>query len=328
MSFEDGAEKPPLGPMETGLAWGYSGLTEDDLPSTPGASFLFPTILVEQAEGMDRPEVMRKVVGPALTEFFRPLYDDLTPEEAAGLPDIKKFSRIELFATTLDNLIFTRFTALKSDNQMAYSALDRLGEVRLDLFHYQNINSVLTEALLSGIVAPLTLARSIYAVENFDRGTSREEIKTSELSAADLLEVMQREEFDRMLASLTKGPNGFLGSSSSAIQAIGKSFFDFEGSSVDLLSIWDAFKVKDGKVVGFSDDYHLAAQAKRRQIGDRYSDAASRFSPKHDFANSSGCPVRHRFEDETGEKQESLVITAKNFLLQALEASNQQKQAA
>lgn len=300
------------------------------------------TTLLAQAEGLGRSDVMKKVVGPALTKLLQPLFEEgLSQDELARLTVVRNFAEMEDFMKDVRFMGHIKAEALTGATvkTQLYDELEGLQDKRPDLFYYPNLEGVIRDAVSSGIVTPFTLASQIYIAENFDSEISKADIMKSEISVDAILEVLRRPEFDTMLLKLTKGPNGFLGTRSSLPDISKKHFFSFydpdkcpewKGHEEDLgfaewLTPWNAFKFEEGKVVGLSDQYHLAANLKRKEMEWQWRrNLMSR--GRYEFTNSSGCPVRHRFEDETGEKQESLVITAKNFVIDALEVARTQQE--
>lgn len=268
-----------------------------------------PLNLVEQAVDLDRSKIMKQVVGPPMTEFLQPIYrEPLSEEELARLPELDSIADLRTF-----NLVTRNILDFRMMRQLGGSAKDEgfgaqlrnLAEIRKGTFFYHTADGIIDEGIESGVYTPLTIAWQIYFIENNIRRVRDE----GPIDFAQFIEIMQRPEFDKILSSLTRGPNGFLGEKATSFEPHNEVMFEFYESRYDYrsektLKVKDSYKVVEGKVVGLSDAFYLAASRKRRQVGDK---------------PSSGCPVRHSFENEAGEKQEPLIITAKNFLVKTIE---------
>jgi hypothetical protein len=270
-----------------------------------------PTLL-EQADGLSRERVMKLVMGPALSEFLCPVYNpELTKKEHLAIADRREVpfgqspgevGALKISRKRLENLLHTGSNILYE--------LDVLNDERPELLHHDDLATGLRENVRSGVVVPLMAATYVYKAENDPAFIPRTE---------ETIEILERENIDDVLLHLTKGPNGFLGSASLNIQPASPGFFEFRHPYAGKLAPEDAFTMKGGKVVGLSSTYHIAAQNKRQSIHERYKTTAA--SLTHDVSHTSGCPVRHSFEDEAGQRQEPLIITAKNFVLSALRVS-------
>ena len=287
--------------------------------------------LVDQAESLGRAIVMKDVVGPAYAELLEPVYDtDLSPSERSNLPPIGTYDDMAGFSDGLKDILVNRFESLRTqtvDGIYGYNEILALKEARPDLFFYGD-DHIFKDGLFSSVVTPMTVAGQIHLLERSGSESNAKYgqlIMRGPLQPKDLIEIMERPEFDDMLMHLTKGPNGFLGGRSSDLHIDYPGFFNFlyPATTVpenDRLPFKRAYKLENGKVVGLSDDYHIAAQLRRRM-----AKSGASFVEYRGNIDSSGCPVRHSFPNpETGEAQEPLVITAKNFLVAALRAKQEQ----
>ncbi|HYF96416.1 MAG TPA: hypothetical protein VD947_00055 [Patescibacteria group bacterium] len=305
------------GEIEAGLS--VEGMSH--LPVAQLADFALAgaveTSLADQAEGKSRAEIMKQVVGPAFTEFLQtvytqPLTDDehrrLSPREDEpwdGLDNLRRFNLI--IENILESRVFKPPTNAFFRDAVFENNLSYLRGQQSDIFFHQLPNGIIKEGLESGVVIPLTVASHIYRIEQGG---------LEHIDFAKFVEIMERPEFDEILLTLTKGPNGFLGSASTELLRHGLSMFDFSIPVSDSpLKTYDAYRVKEGKVVGLSDQYHLSANDRRRRL-------FYPFKPGQKDRSSSGCPVRHSFEDAGGEKQTPLIITAKQFIVEAIKAGS------
>ncbi len=283
-----------------------------------------PTVrrnLVGQAGNLERAEVMRDVIGPYLAGLLRPIYTaEITEAEAQKLQQwpVEDFHALEVFPDSAHVIVADRLkeAELYDDDSPGLSELAELDAARSDLFYnHGRPKLIINEAVKSGIVVPLTIASHIYRIENklFHAFlNSADPFDPSEFAA-----VMERENFDSILLRLTKGPNGFLESRATDFELRKNMFFGFHEDDRNRLSVRDAYRVVDGQVTDLSDKYHLAAERKRSELFSR----ARVYDGPHGANSSSGCPVRHSFEDDADQKQEPLVLTAKDFLVAALRAS-------
>lgn len=297
----------------------FAELRKEELAELPSVIDAIPpkpplTGVAAEVEHSPRGEAMKRVVGPLMTQFLKPFYE--TPlsseeEQKTGLKAEFQYYLGDLddTAVALERILLNRFQSEKGE--ALQNLIDSLLQSRKDLFYYVDAERVVQEGFVTGIVVPLTIASHIYRIERNHLG---EFASTIPLDLEYFIGIMQRPEFDEMLLKLTKGPNGFLGSSSTTPSLDGKGMFEFK---IRGLNFEDAYKIRDGKVVGLSNAYHEIANARRTALRN-----------EENLSYSSGCPVRHRFEDEDGKKQDSLIVTAKNFLIRALEVKvGQQKQA-
>lgn len=283
--------------------------------------------LREQARGHGRDYVMKHVVGPAFDSYYRPVYDvPLTHQEAARLPAITTFGDLEEFSQGLVGVLNARITEKATTHPDEYQEIDELNRERPDLFYFGTTESVLRDGLVTDVVVPLTVAAHIYRLENSaDLPEKDFEILETGFDQEAIIAIMQRPSFDRILQHFTKGPFGFLGGNGSALKVWASHLFDFKTNNWETarqLMIQDAYKMEDGVITDLSDAYHIAAKAKRQQIGVEYrATFMSRGGDSHEPNNSSGCPVRHHFVDEDGEMQDTLISTGKDFLIAALQAN-------
>lgn len=294
--------------------------------------------LVERAGGLGRAAAMREVVGPVLTSFLQPVYTaEISSAEVQALPAIAQISDVEEFSLRLyKDVLMPRFYEVIKENQDVYSALGTLDRQRRDLFTDDlsgvvgDVEDVLRDGIGTNIDAPLRLAAWIYRLEASKEDLILDRDRTR-ISAESLAGIMGRPGFDEILLRLTKGPNGFLVGSQDD-DPLGPimhdQFFSFEKPGSEPLTFKDAFELKDNDVIRLSDDYHIAALKKRKEIVEEFQEnweERQRYNAEHQYAESSGCPVRHTFETETGERQEPLVITAKQFLVSALRSIAQRQ---
>jgi hypothetical protein len=278
------------------------------------------TALVDQAEGLERDQVMKRVVGPALTSFLRPIYEVSTPIAASNFwEDPPTLDNAVIFVDVLENVLKDRLRQRITDNPAQYEEFERLNDTRPDIFHYKT-SGMLHEGIDTSLAAPFIVATHIGRVE---RGDVNGRLHCgSPFNREETVKILQRDSVDKILHRLTKGPNGFLGAPSSRSQAAySPDFFEFYMPPYrnEPLHIKRAYRTQDGRVTDLSGDYYLSANEKRDKIQRDFNDPRYRQSGDHHFAVSSGCPVRHRFKDETGEPQESLITLGRKFLASGLE---------
>jgi len=286
---------------------------------------------IRDPHSFERKDVMKQIVGPILTDFLRPLYEqEITDEEARCFlnrssimyPYLWSFSgaawdvmnyRVSESLAKDENIELLQSMNRASLPPIAYYDLSPgATHAMQSLFYYPKVKRVIDEGTRSGVVVPVNVAKQILNIERPDN-KDKEEFRRFSIEETEAVQsVLRRKETEKILITLTKGPNGFLGTDSTMIPERGATnFFKFG------IEYKDAYKIQSGRVVGLSDEYHIAAEEEREQLrnaGDRGS------------LSTSGCPVRHRFEDEKDEKQEPLVITAKNFAVRALEVAKEQSQ--
>jgi hypothetical protein len=292
----------------------------ETLPDSHGTSTALT--LVEQAQDLDRADVMRMVAGPALTEFMRPLYDpQISRVEANSLSEPAKTTDLPRFAMDVIGVLDRRLTKQERDDPKGFRQIEALSKAkRRRLFFNLTASTIIHEGLVSGVVIPLQTAVQIHSIET-DNIPSEEErdnwrfdydyLESSvPFDNAALREVLGQPSFSKILQRLTKGPNGYLGSVSTDSGCIlDPALYAFRHPQRGYaLPYWDAYAVDNGKVVGFNQTFHIAAH-NRRQITQK------------GLNESSGCPVRHSFKDpDTGETQEPLIDTSTKFLIAALKA--------
>lgn len=276
------------------------------------------------SSGRSRADFQRELLGPFIDRIVRPIYQDpLSDSELGSLSTLNTFDDLQAFAGSL---------ALRAEIGPSSSVLNiRLGEISeneerdLEILramcseeptHYKELEAILCEGVRSGVVLPLTITSHILGLESSEDFYSKRYVYRSSFDKDSAIDIMRRTEFDKIIGSLTRGPNGFIGADSIDIDVNSPYFFFFKKNDPYLgvmnsqrLRIDEAYKLEDGKVVGLSDEYHISANEKRRA--------------KSHERTSSGCPVRHKFDDSSGQNQEPLVITAKNFLLRTLEQARQ-----
>ena len=264
--------------------------------------------LMERAEGLGRAAVMEEVLGPHLDAMLRPIYErGIAPDEKRlpSLADEFPMNVLARFFERLRTILEDRFNASVSESQ-EYEEFLELSEQRPDLLFYaDNPMQNIKEALGTSIGVPLTVSTWISGLE-----------KTKGLASPyrdvdGLAGIMERESFHRILLRLTKGPNEFLGSGSDNFREPDRvRFYGME------LSVRDAFEVEDGKVVDLSGAYAVAAEQRRTKLRKRHYD-------RHRGNDSSGCPVRHGFEDADGKDQSPLVLTGNEFAVAAMRYAEQ-----
>jgi hypothetical protein len=259
---------------------------------------------MEKAEGLGRAAVMEEVLGPHLDAMLRPLYEAGIDPYVSMLPSLEGEFPLRVLADFSDRLrmiLMDRFQVSEISGP-AYKELLDLNDERPELlFHKANPIENIREALGTSVGVPLTVAKWISGLE-MPRGSSERSYRT----VATLTEIMERESFRAMLLRLTKGPNEFLGKGSDSFTDNGfVNFYD-----LDLL-VRNAFDMEDGRVVGLSGAYAVAADRRRKELRSRPTEA-------HHGNDSSGCPVRHGFKGSDGEPQIPLVLTGSEFAVGAL----------
>lgn len=303
---------------------------------TPGVSVdRSPELsLADKAKGLERAAVMKYVVGPCLSDLLRPIYaPDISEVEGMLLTGDCRFPtsdgeprgfKLEVFSGITKGILWDRLgDARNGDGKKQYVDFLRFSDGRTDLFYYGDAAAdIIPEGLQSGIVVPLRVATQVHRLEYGDRKSQRSHrLSRWALCRPDeLIEIMERPCFDDILLHLTKGPNGFLGEKAVEVTTYNSSFFDFKvGADPERrLSFRDAYEMADGKVVGLSGAYHVSARQMRTSVLRTHSSKSAVDPRTHQVWSHSGCPVRHSFEDESGEKQEPLIIAAKKFLVAAL----------
>jgi hypothetical protein len=282
--------------------------------------------LVEQARDLPRDKAMKQVVGPALDRFVRPIYDaPLTADEVSNLPEVTAFKDLPDFSRSTDELLKARLDSRLANEPDQCQILEGVAQGRPDLFHYSLVKNTLVEGVEVGARMPLIVGTHIYILERYGSGLSYNEKQRLPYDGDLMIDILRRSSTYRILDHLTKGPNGFLGGSASvSYTAFERKFFDFREQNNRCLLASEAYQQDQGQVIGLSAAYHLVAASRRQKIKEEYY-ATERFGALgntggHAFAISSGCPVRHRFEDESGEPQESLISAGRQFVIAALQA--------
>lgn len=275
--------------------------------------------LVERSEGLGRAAVMEEVLGPHLDAMLRPIYEAGIDAQASRLPSLEgefPLRILEHFSERLRYILQSRFSTLVKGSE-PYRQFLELSEQRPDLLFYADDPSQnISEAIGTSIAVPLTVASSISGLEK-----PKEPGGYPLRDVEGLAEIMERESFHRILLRLTKGPNEFLGKGSDKFTEHGISRFYSLSLGVDhrmqdRLSVRDAFDVERGTVVGLSDAYAIAAERRRQGL-------RLRAPTLHQGNDSSGCPVRHGFEDAHGNPQPPLVLTGSSFVVAALRHAEQ-----
>lgn len=278
---------------------------------------------------------MRRFVGPALTDFLRPVFAaEIAPEERRDVPEFDRFKRARNVIDSGTRILSQRLIHQTVSDPDGNARVCQLIEERPNRFFYNTTDRVIKDGLISGIATPLVTATNIFRVENslvpeYGHGSSTH-FAAVQVNIPELINIINRGSFIDILGRLTKGPNGFLGSGSTAANAVWHDmFFDFidpdvDPSSLRSLQIWDAFKMQDGKVVDLSGKYHRAAVLKRKKTAQLWAkdlEAMPKGDIDYEYNVSSGCPVRHKFEDSTGILQEPLIATSSRFLAALLQAA-------
>jgi len=276
--------------------------------------------LTQEVEGLSRDVAMKSVIGPVLTDFLRPIYTEpLSLVEADRIPVIQTNDDIKPFAQEVVRVVQHRLATRIHEDSDTHAAIDHLTKTvnHPTLFHYQQSHAMLREGVRTSVATPLLVATQIYRTEKGDMppGKGYSLLAAQDFDYPAYVGILQRDSYRRILSSLAKGPNGFLGGISLDPEALyHASFFNFfHPQSRRMLMYWDAFRV-EGRVTGLSDAFYIAAQAKRAQI--------QRANAGHPGTASSGCPVRHSLKDKEGVAQESLITSAAQFLIGAVAVSS------
>jgi hypothetical protein len=280
------------------------------------------THLYEMAQGVPRREVMRQVAGPAIAKLISPIYSEpIDDAEAAGIAPVDKVKDLTYFSDGLVGITLEhRLRQSRQNNAALYENLDVLSSRMPQLFfNGPSIGKVLREGLASGVVVPLLLAGHILKAEHVyeDKGQA---IFDNKFKHKNTIKVMQRDNFLKMLQSLTKGPNGFLGLESTNHFYAHRNFFGFKAQDKinnPPLTTSDAFKIHRNKVVGFSDMFYLAANAKRRHIYAMCKGSEHVFNP----SDSSGCPVGRAIKGDGNETVAWSISESRDFVISALKVS-------
>lgn len=269
--------------------------------------------LVEQAGSLPRALVMRDIMGPALTRLLAPVYDEQISEEEKLQLDEKMLN--SNFTKCLEEILCDRIEKVSEDSPSERQQIDELCSERPDLVFYHNEpRYVLKEGVSTGVIIPLIIATHIHGLEDQTTGDDISVLEAPDQSQA-ALDIMERSSFDRILISLTKGPNGFLGGPPFHGKVWWRGFFDFQG-----LDMAEAYSMENGRVQGLSYKYHQAAARERAIMNHGRSQQEAR-------DNSSGCPFRHRYPDATGAQGESLIMSGKRFLMAAIRTTLDEAQA-
>ncbi|MDO8335989.1 MAG: hypothetical protein Q7T74_04400 [Candidatus Saccharibacteria bacterium] len=282
-----------------------------------------PNSLVKKAEGLNRAEIMKSVVGPYLFELFsNAQQEQFSDQEKEKIPVIHTFDPdVNYFMSMLDLFMQqrTNFSDIQSDTN---HPIKKLFLANSSLFSEFVGSDVISSAIQSGFTIPFTVATQIYRVEKDIPFGSKDTMKFVQFDYPKMIEIMSRGSFDDMMQTLTKGPPGYLGFDSIKFRMGTNKFFDFVSTDGQQLGPSDVFLInQNGQVVGFNDTFQIAANQRRKE--------ANRIQEEHlqddDVdRSSSGCPVRHTFKNEhTGEVQESLIFTNTDFIVRALQQSEQ-----
>jgi hypothetical protein len=292
---------------------------------------VFPSL--ERLEGLSRSEIMKLHIAEPLSRLIKSVYSPIESYEVNELlaidPEPITLRRFTDWTSKLADLVQKRAKYIDIPKEL--EDINRQRRV----FFWRNCVQPVRDGVRSGVVVPAVIASHIALIEGYlpennnpDTNYGLDPI----IKASSLVEIMNRPIFDRMLSSLTQGPNGFLGlKSSDATLMRNFSFFSFEKSTSDNfldeeggfisqdprmlrhpLRFHEAYKLEAGEVVGFSDAYYLAANKIRRTI--RESNQVSDYQA----ADSAGCPMRFQYADEEGHQRQSLVVEAKEFVVNAL----------
>lgn len=282
-----------------------------------------PNILVKKAEGLNRAEIMKSVVGPYLSELFSNAQrEQFSHQEKDKMPVIHTFDPdLNFFMSKLDLFMQQRtdFSDIQSDTN---HPIRKLFLANSSLFSEFVGSDVISSAIQSGFTIPFTVATQIYRIEKDIPFGNKDAMKFVQFDYAKMIEIMSRGSFDNMMQTLTKGPPGYLGFNSIKFKLDANKFFDFVSTDGQQLGPSDVFILdQDGSVAGFNDTFQIAANQRRKE--------ANRIQKEHlqddDIdRSSSGCPVRHSFKSEhTGAIQESLIYTNTDFIVRALQQSEQ-----
>jgi hypothetical protein len=271
--------------------------------------------LVSQANELSRGVAMKQMVGPLLSEFMRPMYETpITPEETDRIHATDNLGHLSHLGGKVIDILHQRLDSRVHEDQEGYENINKLIS-NAGLFYYQVFNGVLTEGIRTGVATPLRVATQVYRLEWGDSpgGHNFNFIKSDDLDHSYLLEILERDSFNDMLHRLAKGPNGYL----TDVDLIERdTFFEFRDRDGHILMYWDALRLNDeGKVDGLSDKFHIAGQGRRERI--RHN---NKREPAADHT-SSGCPVRYKSEDDSGEAHDSLITASTKFLTAALAIS-------
>jgi hypothetical protein len=266
-----------------------------------------------------RSERMRQVAGPALDCLVRPIYDaPLTAQEIEDLEPLETFGDLLDFREDTAVILENRLdNALKGQSELS-AQIEALGLAER-MFHNSETFGIVSEGLETGLTVPLTVATHVYGCENDISELAA--LKPAPFDYGSFTSIFTRPSFNKILHRLTKGPNGFLGSSATRPNSpFEQDFFEFSAQQKDEMSGLDAciaepgidyhtvYELEQGQVVDLSSAYHAAALRKRQQLRSLKGD-------------SSGCPVRHRFKDESAEIKDSIITISTRFVLRALEAT-------
>jgi hypothetical protein len=287
--------------------------------------------VVELTHGLHRNQIMKRIVGPLLTDIMQPIYsEEFSPEEVGSIPAARGVEAIQknfvpaVAALLMERVDQTMEGGLGDDGKSRFKQFAELDYARgSELFFARGMpKKTLQEGVYGGVAVPLVVASHIYQLEGFDRRVDNfiPEIFTT---------IMEREIFDSILQHLTKGPNYFLEEQATDPDMFSSHLFKFcnphptnptTTQDTEPLQIEDAYEVRDGEVVGLSDTYHLSASLRRN-----FLKRNNNWVPRgYKAMVSSGCPVGHEFE-RAGQKQEALIRIAKNFLIAALKVSFQKQ---
>jgi len=174
--------------------------------------------LADQAKGLPRRAVMKGVVGPALTEFLHPLYvPTFSAEEMEHIPADSSFPDLSSLVWGIESVVKKRLKTEMDDNLAGYIELAALRHAREDLFFNfaeifpgSDFKDNLEDSINSGIMIPIVVAVDILRLESGDKPDSPSNVLDKPFDHQAIIDIMQRDSFDRILSRLAKGPNNFI----------------------------------------------------------------------------------------------------------------------
>jgi len=308
-------------------------------PSTPDLNIVDEEFMALFAgHGDDRGDYMKHVAGPAITRLLKPIYEGpLDETETHSMRFSARILELDVLALSAISLLRQRLAAKNEADDSGFKLVDLAVRQRQAWFFQESTRRVVDEGLETSVVTPLIVGHHIFAleraaemdqsspgvIESFrDDGTYMTRSKRYSLQRVagqpvkdfeDLIEITERDNYKDIVLRLAKGPNEFLGSMSNSTHAMFQNvFFKFAlpSNSQSLMYFWDAYQMKDGKVVGLTKEYYERANIRRevmtRDIGSR---------------SSSGCPVRHKNGQIEGETDSPLIVSAIGYVANCLRAA-------